>query len=72
MADMTDLPMIEDTPKMVSRRDFIIGVIAGGAAASSGYYLFRAVTRPGQRSAAGVRERLLTLDVNGQQRRLMS
>ena len=42
MADKTDLPMIEDTPKTVSRRDFIIGVIAGGAAVSSGYYLFRA------------------------------
>jgi hypothetical protein len=62
--------MIDDTPKTVSRRDFIIGVIAGGAAVSSGYYLFRAATRPGQRSAAGVRERLLTLDVNGQRRRV--
>ena len=70
MAEKTDLPMIENTSKTVSRRDFIIGVIAGGAAVSSGYYLFRAATRPVQRSAAGVRERLLTLDVNGQQRRV--
>ncbi|MGA2253436.1 MAG: (2Fe-2S)-binding protein [Thermoguttaceae bacterium] len=70
MADKTDLPMIEDTAKKVSRRDFIIGVIAGGAAVSTGYYLFRASTRPGQRLAAGVRERLITLNVNGQQRRV--
>jgi aerobic-type carbon monoxide dehydrogenase small subunit (CoxS/CutS family) len=70
MAHKTDLPMIEDTPKTLSRRDFIIGVIAGGAAVSAGYYLFRASTRPGQRSAAGVRERLITVNVNGQQRRV--
>src|SRR5260370_42179880 len=70
MAEKTDLPMIEDTPKTVSRRDFIIGVIAGGAAVSAGYYLFRASTRLGQRSAAGVRERLITVNVNGQQRRV--
>ncbi len=70
MADKTDLPMIEGTAKEVSRRDFIIGVIAGGAAVSTGYYLFRASARPGQRLAAGVRERLITLNVNGQQRRV--
>jgi aerobic-type carbon monoxide dehydrogenase small subunit (CoxS/CutS family) len=70
MADKTDLPVIEDTAKTVSRRDFIIGVIAGGAAVSTGYYLFRASARPGQRPAGGVRERLLTVDVNGQQRRV--
>src|SRR5271154_6846990 len=70
MAHKTDVPMIEDTPKTVSRRDFILGVIAGGAAVSTGYYLFRASTRPGQRSAAGVRERLITVNVNGQQRRV--
>jgi len=70
MADRTDLKMIEDPPKAISRRDFIIGVIAGGAAVSAGYYLFRASTRPGQRAAAGVRERLISLNVNGQQRRV--
>src|SRR5271170_8205351 len=70
MADKTDLPMIEDAAQKVSRRDFIIGVIAGGAAVSTGYYLFRASARPGQRPAGGVRERLLTLNVNGQQRRV--
>src|SRR5271154_1902139 len=70
MAHKTDVPMIEDTPKTLSRRDFILGVIAGGAAVSTGYYLLRASTRPGQRLAAGVRERLLTVNVNGQQRRV--
>jgi aerobic-type carbon monoxide dehydrogenase small subunit (CoxS/CutS family) len=64
MADNTDLPMVEDTSKKVSRRDFIIGVIAGGAAVSTGYYLFRAATGPGHRSAAGVRERLITVNAS--------
>ena len=67
MADMTDLNIIEDSPKAVSRRRFIKGVIAGGAAVSSANYLFRASTLNGQ---TGAGERLLTLTVNGQQRRV--
>jgi aerobic-type carbon monoxide dehydrogenase small subunit (CoxS/CutS family) len=61
---------IEDTPKMISRRSFIKGVIAGGAAVSSANYLFRASTLFGQTSATGAGERLITLNVNGQQRRV--
>src|ERR1700720_2171001 len=68
MADPTDLRIIEGTPKEVSRRRFIKGVIAGGAAVSSANYLFRASALQGQISGAG--ERLITINVNGQQRRV--
>ncbi len=47
-----------------------MGVIAGGVAVSSAGYLFRAATRFGQSPAVGAGERLLTLNVNGQQRRV--
>ena len=67
---MADMNIIEDSPKAVSRRRFIRGVIAGGAAVSSAGYLFRASTLQGQTSAAGTGERLITLNVNGQQRRV--
>ena len=55
----------------LSRRNFIKGVIAGGAAASSAAYLFR-LGGPllGQSSAPGSVERLITLSVNGQARRV--
>ena len=64
---MADFRILEDTPKAVSRRRFIQGVIAGGAAVSSANYLFRA---SGLATAAGAGERLITLNVNGQQRRV--
>ena len=38
---MEDMKMTEDTPNDVSRRNFIKGVIAAGAAVSSAAYLFR-------------------------------
>jgi aerobic-type carbon monoxide dehydrogenase small subunit (CoxS/CutS family) len=66
MDDPVDLP--EDKLKSVSRRNFIKGVIAGGAGASSANYLFRASSLFGQSPGPG--ERLITLDVNGQQRRV--
>jgi aerobic-type carbon monoxide dehydrogenase small subunit (CoxS/CutS family) len=70
MADETDINKIsEDTAKGVSRRTFIKGVITSGVAVSSANYLFRASTLQGQ-PAAGVGERLITLNVNGQQRRV--
>jgi aerobic-type carbon monoxide dehydrogenase small subunit (CoxS/CutS family) len=68
---MEDMTMTEDTPKNVGRRNFIKGVIAAGAAASSASYLFRSTPLLGQQpSAAGSAERLLTLNVNGQDRRV--
>jgi aerobic-type carbon monoxide dehydrogenase small subunit (CoxS/CutS family) len=54
----------------VSRRSFIKGVIAAGATVSASAYLFRA-NIAGQNSAlAGSVERLITLNVNGQERRV--
>src|SRR5579871_2032994 len=67
MADKADMKKSEETPRAVSRRKFIQGVIAGGAGVSSATYLFRA---SGLASAAGAGERLITLNVNGQQRRV--
>src|ERR1700720_4815818 len=57
------------TPYLVSRRELIKGVIAAGAV-SSASYLFRAPSLWAQESAPGAVERLVTLTVNGQQRRV--
>src|SRR6202163_4997043 len=57
------------TPYLVSRRELIKGVIAAGAV-SSASYLFRVPAVWAQASAPGAVERLITLDVNGQQRRV--
>jgi aerobic-type carbon monoxide dehydrogenase small subunit (CoxS/CutS family) len=59
----------EATPQGLSRRDVIKGVIAGGAVSSAGY-LFRVSTVGAQTSAPGSVDRLITLTVNGQQRRV--
>jgi len=61
---MADNPEVK---RLFSRRSLIKGVIAGGVAVSSTSYLFRATTASGQ---TGVAERLITLNVNGQQRRV--
>src|ERR1700682_3451272 len=60
---------IENAARGVSRRSFIKGVITSGAAVSSANYLYRASTVMGQQPA-GLGERLITLNVNGQQRRV--
>jgi len=60
---------MEETRKGLSRRDVIKGVIAAGAV-SSAAYLFRSSIVRAQQSAAGSVERLVTLSVNGQQRRV--
>ena len=65
MSDLVDPRIIGSTPEAISRRDFIKGVIAGGVAVSSAGYLFRASSL----LAADSGERLLTINVNGQQRR---
>lgn len=54
----------------VSRRNFIKGVIAAGATVSATSYLFRGALLGQQTSLPGAVERLITLDVNGQQRRV--
>jgi aerobic-type carbon monoxide dehydrogenase small subunit (CoxS/CutS family) len=68
MSDTVNGKMIGKAPDRVSRRAFIKGVIAGGAVVSSAGYLFRASSVLGQTSD-GTGERLITLNVNGQQRR---
>jgi aerobic-type carbon monoxide dehydrogenase small subunit (CoxS/CutS family) len=68
---MDETKLSEDHPQSASRRTFIKGVIAAGAVASGSAYLFRSATVSGQRaSAAGAVERLITLNVNGQDRRI--
>src|SRR6195952_2626237 len=61
---------MSETSESVSRRGFIKGVIAAGAVASSSAYLFRTTPLHGQPSAPGAVERLITLNVNGQDRRV--
>jgi aerobic-type carbon monoxide dehydrogenase small subunit (CoxS/CutS family) len=67
---MEDVKNTEDTPKNASRRNFIKGVIAAGAAVSSASYLFRTNAIGQQPSAPGSVERLVTLNINGQERRV--
>src|SRR5918995_1430201 len=58
-------------PGGVSRRSFIKGVIAAGATVSASAYLFRtSILGQSDGSLPGSVERLMTLDVNGQQRRV--
>jgi aerobic-type carbon monoxide dehydrogenase small subunit (CoxS/CutS family) len=71
MADGAGPKFFWDSPKAISRRNFIKGVVAGGVAVSSASYLFRASTSLAQGSTlAGASERLITLNVNGQPRRV--
>lgn len=53
-----------------SRRTFIKGVIAAGATVSAGAYLFRNAGVASAASAQGSVDRLVTLRVNGQDRRV--
>ena len=63
------LQVVDQAMKGVSRRNFIKGVIAGGLAASSATYLFRAPSLFSQQEP-GLGDRLITLNVNGQLRRV--
>ncbi len=66
---MTAPIQIQEQPTGPTRRAFIKGVIAAGAAVSASSYLFRGPERIfGQGSLPGAVERLMTLTVNGQQR----
>src|SRR5256714_15159841 len=66
---MSDSNHTESTPRVLSRRAVIKGVIAAGAVSSAGY-MFRSSIVRAQVSAPGSVERLITLNVNGQQRRV--
>ncbi len=65
-----DAPITRGGPTNVTRRTFIKGVIAGGVVASSTAYLFRHGPLSAQAARAGTVERLMTLEVNGQSRRV--
>jgi aerobic-type carbon monoxide dehydrogenase small subunit (CoxS/CutS family) len=67
MRDAVDPKLIGTTAGAISRRAFIKGVIVGGAAVSSSGYLFRASTLLAQSGVSSAR--LLTINVNGQERR---
>jgi aerobic-type carbon monoxide dehydrogenase small subunit (CoxS/CutS family) len=70
MAD-EQIDLTERVQQPISRRKFIQGVIAAGAAVSATSYLFRgAETILGQGTLPGAVERLITLTVNGQARRV--
>src|SRR5579862_4001027 len=66
---MADIDDQDSTRRGLSRRDVIKGVIAAGAVSSAGY-MFRSSVVRAQGSAPGSVERLITLNVNGQQRRV--
>jgi aerobic-type carbon monoxide dehydrogenase small subunit (CoxS/CutS family) len=69
---MEEKMTMPEAPNQVSRRNFIKGVIASGAVVSSAGYLWRSSSAlSGQQpSAPGSVERLITLNVNGQDRRV--
>ncbi len=70
---MSDMDMGQTAPTTprggATRRDFIKGVIAAGAAVSTSAYLFR-TSVAGQPAGAGSTERLISITVNGQVRRV--
>src|ERR1022692_3691824 len=66
MSDHSSLRILGNTPKAVSRRRFIQGVIGGGAAGCSASYPFFTFTAP---RIGGSGERFISLNVNGQVRR---
>jgi len=71
MADDQGPRLDDEASPPLSRRRFIQGVIAAGASASTASYLFR-TSGPllGSSVPPGAVERLITLSVNGQQRRV--
>ena len=68
---MSDVEILGTPERTVTRRKFIMGVIAAGATTSSVGYLFKG-PQPllGALAVQGSVERLITLNVNGQQRRV--
>ena len=65
-----DVESVGVLEKKYSRRTFIKGVIATGATVSSANYLFRGPNILGAATLQSTTERLLTLTVNGQERRV--
>ena len=69
MGDVEQIQQQETATDGFSRRTFIKGVIATGASVSAASYVFRDGT-VARAQAPGSVERLVTLTVNGQQRRV--
>ena len=69
MAENEGKEPCNSTPVKVSRRDMIKGVIAAGTVSSTSY-LFRGSSLLAEGSAPGAVDRLITLNVNGQDRRV--
>jgi aerobic-type carbon monoxide dehydrogenase small subunit (CoxS/CutS family) len=67
---MEILDLRSQVERSLTRRTFIKGVIAAGATVSSGAYLFRSTGTAMAYQAPGAVERLVTLRVNGQERRV--
>src|SRR6187549_1432051 len=67
---MDDMNMTAETPNNPSRCNSIKAGSAAGAAVSSASYLFRTNASGQATSAPGSVERLITLSVNGQERRV--
>lgn len=65
---MQNAPEAPNTPRTVSRRQFIQGVIAAGVAASAATYVYHSNSIVHGTNLPGAVERLITLNVNGQLR----
>lgn len=69
MSEMDDPKQNDGRAGTITRRKFILGVIAGGAAVSAASYRFLAPGH-GRMPSANWGERLITLNVNGKPRRV--
>jgi aerobic-type carbon monoxide dehydrogenase small subunit (CoxS/CutS family) len=67
MPDADDVKPNENASRAITRRRFIMGVIAGGAAVGAASYHFLS---PSRRYSLSAGERLITLNVNGKPRRV--
>ena len=70
MSEKEDLKTGEGAPNAITRRRFIMGVIAGGAVVGAASYRFLAPSSQGRMSSTNAVERLISLNVNGKVRRV--
>jgi aerobic-type carbon monoxide dehydrogenase small subunit (CoxS/CutS family) len=70
MPEMEDPKKSEGAPNAITRRRFILGVIAGGAVVGAASYRFLAPSSHGRMPSANGGERLISINVNGKLRRV--